>query len=192
MPLDVRLQCVSGLVSDLSVLLKAPHHDPVQVSFQVLKEILWAETSVYGSRRGLWSQQPEASGRPGWLDIANETPQFINGGGLEGLTLERCDAGQQLIQDHPKRIDIRARIDIDAAELRLFRTHVRRCADHLVCPREQGFFRELLSKGLGDAEIYDLRDRMKIDTNHEDVRRLQVAVNDCLLMRVLHSAADLV
>jgi len=43
---------------------------------------------------------------------------------------------------------------------------------------------------LGDAEVDDLRDRPAIDLDDEDVRRLQVAMHDALLMRVLNAVAD--
>src|SRR5439155_10117896 len=40
-----------------------------------------------------------------------------------------------------------------------------------------------------DAEIDDLRDRMIVANGHENVRRLQIAMDDALLVRVLHAVA---
>jgi hypothetical protein len=51
--------------------------------------------------------------------------------------------------------------------------------------------RELLLGCLGDAEVDDLGYRHAIVQSDEDVRRLDIAVNDALLMRVLDRLADL-
>ena len=44
---------------------------------------------------------------------------------------------------------------------------------------------------LGDAEVDDLRHRLAVVDRDEDVRRLEVAVNDAFLVGVLHRLADL-
>ena len=43
----------------------------------------------------------------------------------------------------------------------------------------------------GDAEVNHLRHRPAVLNHDEDVRRLEVAMNDALLMRMLHAVADL-
>ena len=48
-----------------------------------------------------------------------------------------------------------------------------------------------MRRGLGDAEVDDLRDRLVPLQHHQDVRRLQVAMEDRLHVRVLHPLADL-
>jgi len=52
------------------------------------------------------------------------------------------------------------------------------------------FLRQLRLRGLGDAEIDDLGDRQAVVDGHQDVGRLEVAVDDALLMRVLDGLAD--
>ena len=47
-----------------------------------------------------------------------------------------------------------------------------------------------LADGLGDAEVDDLRDRLIGLSCHQNVRGLEVAVNDALLVCVLHASAD--
>ena len=49
----------------------------------------------------------------------------------------------------------------------------------------------LLLRRLGHAEVDDLRHRHAVVQRDEDVRRLEVAVDDAFLMRVLHRLADL-
>ena len=51
--------------------------------------------------------------------------------------------------------------------------------------------RERLVHRLGQAEVDHLRDRFTVIKADQNVRRLQIAVDDPLLMRVLHSVADL-
>ena len=53
-----------------------------------------------------------------------------------------------------------------------------------------GVLGEPLRRGLGDAEVDDLRDPFIVLRRDEDVGRLDVAVDDPLLMRVLHAFAD--
>ena len=45
--------------------------------------------------------------------------------------------------------------------------------------------------GLGQAEVDDLGHGLAVDLGHQDVRGLQVAVDDGLLVGVLHAVADL-
>ena len=49
---------------------------------------------------------------------------------------------------------------------------------------------ELLADGLGDAEVDDLGHRHAVVQRDQHVRRLDVAVDDPLLMGVLHGLAD--
>ena len=55
---------------------------------------------------------------------------------------------------------------------------------------KQSFFGELLAGGLGHAEVDHLWDRLAVVDCHHNVRRLDVAVDDALLMRVLDRMAD--
>ena len=43
-----------------------------------------------------------------------------------------------------------------------------------------------LRSGFGDPEVDNAWQGLAVDFADEDVRRLQVAMNDCLLMRMLH------
>jgi hypothetical protein len=51
--------------------------------------------------------------------------------------------------------------------------------------------RQPLRRRLGHSEVDDLRDSLAVSHLHQDVRRLDVAVDDPLLVRVLHSCTHL-
>jgi hypothetical protein len=100
-------------------------------------------------------------------------------------------SGQQLVEQHAERIDVAARVDIQAAHLGLFGRHVERGPDHLLEPGEERQIREPLGlDGFGHTKVDDLRHRHAIVQRDEDVRGLDVAVDDALLMRVLDGVAD--
>ena len=84
-----------------------------------------------------------------------------------------------------------ARIDVQPAHLRLLGTDVSRRADELLKLREHRLVRQLLLRGLGDAEIDHLGHRHAVVQRDQDVRGLDVAMNDALLMRVLDRLANL-
>ena len=74
----------------------------------------------------------------------------------------------------------------------MFGTHVSWRADELLKGGEDGFVGELLSASrLHDAEVNDFGHRHAVVDSHEDVRRLDVAVDDAFLMRVLNGVANL-
>ena len=91
------------------------------------------------------------------------------------------NAGEQLVQHDAERIDVRRRGERLPADL------LGRCvagreqpAGHL---RELGFLRSFLGQELADAEV---QQHDAPFGRHENVRRLQVAVNDQLRVRELH------
>ena len=95
-----------------------------------------------------------------------------------GRPLERRPARQALVQDRPQRIDVRRRPDVRDLAAGLLRGHVARRA-HDRAGRRQARFVQLL----GQAEVRDLG-RAVLRQQH--VGRLQVAVNDPLLVGRLH------
>ena len=90
-----------------------------------------------------------------------------------GHVVERNVAGEHLVQNHAKRIQVAARIDGFA--FRLFRRHVLRRSERIARHRELG----RLIEGFGDAKVDELRDLLAVFGRREhDVVRLQVAMND--------------
>ena len=78
-----------------------------------------------------------------------------------------------------------------AIALGLLGRHVLRRADELAGLGEQRFSVSLLADRLGDAEVDHLHARLAVLSGHQDVRRLEIAMDDRLLMRVLHRIARL-
>ena len=111
---------------------------------------------------------------------------------LECLACDGRRAGQKLVKDHPQRVQIGPGVDVDGIEGRLLRGHVQRCADHGTEAGEECVFRELHpAGGLGQSEVDHARHGLAVVRFDQDIGRLQVAVDDALLMGVLHRRANL-
>ena len=132
-----------------------------------------------------------AGRRPGRVHFANEAANFIHAGPGHGRGVDRGTAGEQFVKQNAQRVDVTARVDIQPAEAGLLRTHVHRGADELFEACEKRLVRELALRGLGDAEVDHLGHRHAVVQRHEDVRRLDVPVDDPLLVRVLNRLTDL-
>jgi hypothetical protein len=91
---------------------------------------------------------------------------------------------------HAQRVDVGARVDVVVVRGGLLRAHVLGRADDLAHLGEHRHLGQALRGGLGHAEVDDLGHRAPIHFRDEDVRRLEVAVDDGLLVRVLHALAD--
>ena len=95
---------------------------------------------------------------------------------------ERLRAREDLVQHHPHRVDVAARVELIA--LHLLGAHVVRRADD-----EARLGHPFLRLGHPrDAEVHQLHLALVVD---EDVLRLDVAVDDPLLVRGLQPAANL-
>ncbi len=84
----------------------------------------------------------------------------------------------------------RAGVDVELIQLGLLGAHVLRRADHLAELGEQRLLGQPLADRLGHAEVDDLGHGAVVVLGHQDVRRLDVAVDDPLLMGVLDGLAD--
>ena len=77
-----------------------------------------------------------------------------------------------------------------AAQLGLLGAHVLERADDRAVLGEQRLLGQPLVDRLGDAEVDDLGHRLAVVERHQHVRRLDVAVDDPLLVGVLDRLAD--
>ena len=84
---------------------------------------------------------PEA--RPWRFLLTNDPQQFIDRGGAETLAVEGSFAGQQLVEQHPKGVNLAPGVDIELIELGLLGAHVVRRPDHLAKLGEDRPLREL-------------------------------------------------
>jgi hypothetical protein len=107
------------------------------------------------------------------------------------LGIERCPAGEQFVEENAQAVDVRAGIDVEPAHLGLFGADVGWGANERLELRELGFVRQALVTGFGDAEIDHLGNRHAVMKGDEDIRWLDVAVDDAFLMRMLDRLADL-
>ena len=99
-------------------------------------------------------------------------------------------AGEQFEKDAAEGIHITAGIHMAAAVLDLLRGDVTGRADKLVHASEIRLGDVSAFDDLGDAEVDDLRRDTIAFIGDEDVRGLQIAVDDALLMSVMHRLAD--
>ena len=106
--------------------------------------------------------------------------------------VERRAPGQQFVKQHAQAVNVAARVNVQAAQFRLLRAHVGGRADDLFVSGKKRFVRQRhCLRRLGDAEINDLRHRHAIVERDEDVGRLDVAMDDAFLMRMLDGMANL-
>jgi hypothetical protein len=106
------------------------------------------------------------------------------------LGVKRQLPHQQLIQDHSQGIDVRPRVDVQAGHLCLLRAHVLGRPDELALLGEQRPLGQAVIGRLGDPEIDDLGHRPVVLDDDQNVRWLEVPVDDALLMGVLDGLAD--
>ena len=123
--------------------------------------------------------------------LAQGAAQVVQAGLDEFLGVERRPPGQQFVEQHAETVNVAARVNVPPAHLRLFGTHVSWCADKLIVGGEQRVVGQASLGRLGDAEINHLRHGHAVVQRHENVGRLDVAVDDAFLMRVLDGVANL-
>jgi hypothetical protein len=108
----------------------------------------------------------------------------------------RQGAGEELVEEHAQGVDVGARVDVGAPRgghgaVGLLGAHVGRRADDHPRLRGERLAGEVgVAHRLGDPEVDDLGERRARLLGDEDVGGLEVAVDDPLLMRVLHGVAD--
>lgn len=103
---------------------------------------------------------------------------------------ERRAARQEFVEHRPERPDVAASIDVRRADPGLLRAHVVGRADHRAgdgvgrCHRRP-------AQQLGDSEVDHDDVRAALVLGHEEVARLEIAVQHALVMGVLDGRADL-
>ena len=106
------------------------------------------------------------------------------------LLRERRAAGQQFVEQHAQRVDVAAGVDVELVELGLLRAHVLQRADDRAEAGVQRLLGQLLPGRLGHAEVDHLGHRPVVVQRDQHVGRLDVAMDDALLMGVLDRLAD--
>ena len=129
--------------------------------------------------------------RPHRILLADGAAHGVNAVRHQFLRIKGRPAREQFVEQHAQAVNVAARINVQPAHLRLFRAHVGRRANELMQLRVDRVVRQPAFGRLGDAEINHLGHRHAVMQRHQDVRRLDVAVDDALLVRVLDGVANL-
>ncbi len=133
--------------------------------------------------------QPHAG--PRRFLFANDALHFIQAGILESLPVEWRGTCQQLIEQHAQRVQVGAGIYVLGGPLGLLGTHIQRRADHLLDIGVNRRIGQRLVNGLGDPEVNDFGDRRRTVRRDQNVRGLDVPVDDPFQVGVLNGLADL-
>ena len=171
--LDLVRELVGARVATHALLLQAPHHDPIEVGRD-------------GANAGLARRRSQPAARQRRVRLRDGADEL---GEAERVRVEGGIAGEQLVHQYAQRVDVRARVDV-ALERGLLGTHVGRRADELSFDRDRVLGQRPVDR-LGDAEVDDLGARPSVDLDHDHVGGLEVAVDDALLVRVVHRVAHL-
>ena len=132
----------------------------------------------------------QACRRPGRFPLPDTAADLVHPPAQQLLRVQGRAARQQLVQQDAERVDVTARIDVHRAHLDLLWAHVGRRPDKLPEMRDERLVRQFHLGGLGQSKIDDLGQRRAIGHGDENVRRLEIAVDDSLLVGVLDGIAD--
>src|SRR5664280_1478608 len=125
------------------------------------------------------------------LNFQDRAAHFIQPGLKQFLRIEGSFAREQFVKQYSQAVNVAARVNVQARHHRLLGAHVGRCADELLERGEEGVIGQPSLRGLGDAEINHLGHGHAVVDGDEDVRGLDVAMDDSLLVRVLDDLANL-
>src|SRR5271169_1076420 len=126
-----------------------------------------------------------------WGVLFPQLPQhFIERFLLPLLGIEWERAGQQLVEHHTQRVNVGTRVQVMNARIGLLRAHVSRRSDEATRLCEYSLAGRLRPDHFRQTEVNDPRRRFAIHFDHQYVGRLQVAVDDGLLVRVQHAIAN--
>src|SRR5271154_3304164 len=126
-----------------------------------------------------------------WGVLFPQLPQhFIERFLLPLLGIEWERTGQQLVEHHAERVNVGTRVQVMNARIGLLRAHVSRRSDEATRLCEYSLAGRLRPDHFRQTEINDPGRGFAIHFDHQDIGRLQVAVDDGLLVRVQHAVAD--
>ena len=189
--LQVGGDITGGVVTARAVLFEALHYDPIEIAADKRGQLVGCGVVVLRHRGRIHhGQRAQAGRRSRRVHLADCTAHFIQSGADQALCVEWGLTCEQFIKEHPQAIDVAARVQIQAAHLGLFRADVRGRADELLELGVDRFVREVTVCGLGNSEINHLRNGDAIVQGDKDVGRLDVAMNDALLMGMLDGLTD--
>ncbi len=192
MPLNILRQSIRRLISPRPVLLQTLHHHPIQIPAEQRYQFLRIHPPPLRRRRRIRSRHPAQSiRRPHRIRLPNPTPHLIHPRLHQLLRIKWRSPRQKLIQQNPQTVDIAPSINIQRAHLRLLGAHIRRRPHKLLKLRVNRLLRQIPLRRLRDPKINHLRHRNPIMQRHQNIRRLNVPMNNPLLMRMLNRMTDI-
>jgi len=190
-PLDVARELAGRVVPPAAVLLQRAHDDPVEVSPQRRTEPLRIREAP-GRRRRDPLHRADARAGLGRLLLADHPLQLGDDRPAQRRGVEGEGSGQELVEQDAQRVDVASRVDVEIVEARLLGAHVGGRAHDVPHRGQSGALARTLVRRLRDPEVDDLGDRDAVLLGDQHVARLDVPVDDPLLVRVLDRGTDLV
>ena len=172
-------------VAPFAILVQTRHRDLVEVATQTPAKVANRRLPQLRTRRVVVRQHRARALRDRFVEDLHHGRKAAF---AQRLRRERQRAGQQLVEDDAERVDVRARVDRHARSL--LGAHVLRRAEQaaeLRRARVVDVDRPL--DRLREAEVDDVRQRLAGLLVDEHVARLEVAMHDTALMRVMDRAA---
>ncbi|HXJ57269.1 MAG TPA: hypothetical protein VNU68_11445 [Verrucomicrobiae bacterium] len=176
------------------VLLQRLHHDPVQVVPDVIDQLGRIHLRAVGNGGPTCRQSGFQSGRgPNWFFTRDHAANLIKTSIQHFSRIERRRSGQQFVEKHAQAVNVRPSVDVRAGQNGLFRAHVGGRPDQHFKTGKQRFFRQaLIGRGLGNSKINDFGQRRSVrPCGNQNVGRLDVSMDDSLLVRMLHRFTNL-
>ena len=190
--LEVVGQRLRAVVAPLPLLLQRPQHDPVQFPADTPAQPRRGRAPPLRRLLGGGAVRLDHGARVPRLRLPHQ-PQHLGQPGLaQRFGAQRRAARQQLVEDHSQRVDVAAGVEVGRRP-RLLRAHVLRGAEDDPLERHpHTAFRPagIARQRLGDAEVDHPRHGPAVDLGDQDVGRLEVAVEDRLLVGMVHRVAD--
>lgn len=187
---DVGGERGGGGVAAGAVLLQGAHDDPVEVLGEHADEAGGLGGAGGGDGLGLVFEASDADGGTRGFFLAQDADELRVADAGEACAVEGGPAREELVEDDAEGVDVGAGVDVAAVHACLLGGHVLGRAEELRGAGDGGLVGELRADGLGDPEVDDLGMRLAVDHGDEDVRRLEVAVDDALVVGVLDGETD--
>ena len=191
-PLDVVGQADGRLVPPLPLLRQRLHHDPVEVAPHQPRQPRRLDRA--GWRRGVGSASDVLIRlrRRRRLVLADHPQHLVERRLPDRLAVDRRRAGQQLVEDHAQRVDVAPGVDVQRVEARPARgSCTAACRPRCRRPVNSVLLGEPLPPvALATPKSITLGTGRPSCSVDQDVGGLEVAVDDPLLVGVLHRLAD--
>ncbi len=177
-------------IPSVALALQRLYRDTIEIALELACQLfrLRAARRRGGTRR--IRVAAELGARTRRLLLAQLAQPYIERRFLAPLRLEGLQPREQHIQNHRERVHVRARIDVLDIWINLLWAHVARSPQELPNARVQRLFHQLHRGGFGKAKIDDPWLGLAVHLHDQDIGRLQIAMDNGLLVRMLHPLAD--